>query len=282
MKNKISKLICTWALLFSLQQTAIAGFPIGLGRCLFVPTYTRYQATAYWDKQGLLTNYANNGKYLSSYLGLYGGFGVDRDLDVIFNVNYLSQHYLENGIDAETPLQSTGDFTLGLCYYLNHYDYFKHLSVTGSLIFPTYPAIENTTLLPGYASTGAEIKLGLCGTNTKTLKNTYYDLEAGIRSYFNAGGPTQFFANATLGVPIGEDWKLSGTLNLISSSSGLSNDAIPKTIFVNRDFDYLRGTISLGRRVDRNIWLYGSIFRDFSGSSVGQGHGFSIYAVIKL
>lgn len=281
MKNKLIKSLLTIGLVILMQQDSFAGFPIGNGRWLLVPTYTRYTADSYWDATGISTPYPNNGRFTSNYFGLFGGVGIGRDVDLLFNLPAVSQRFTENGVDAETPLQTTGDLTIGLSYFLNHFDYYKHLSITGSIIVPTYPAIEGTNLLPGYASVGLEAKIGLAGTNTKNLKDTYYDLEAGLRSYFNAGGPTQFFANATLGVPIDDgSWKISGTLNFLTSSSSSNNYS--KTLLINKDFTYLRGSMALGKRLDRNVSLWASIFKDFTGRSIGQGQGFSIFAVIKF
>ncbi len=284
MKNIILKIVFVFALLISMQQNCFAGFPIGQGRWLLVPNYTRYTANSYWGSTGNVANYTNNGAFQSNYLGLYGGFGISRDLDVVFNIPYISQRYTENGLDAEPPLQTTGDVTVGFCYYLNHYDFYKHLSLTGSLIFPTYPAIENTTLLPGFASAGLELKLGLAGTNTTTLKDSYYDLEAGIRSYFNQGGPSQFFMNATLGVPLDDqqDWTMKGTLGGVWSSSSITDNALNPTIYTNKNFNYMRATLAIGKKLDRHLTLWGAIFKDITGKSIGQGSGFSIYAVIKF
>ncbi len=283
MRNRIFKTILTLAIVMCFTQSSYAGFPIGNGRWLLVPTYTRYTADSYWDASGISTPYPNNGRFQSNYFGLFGGVGIGRDLDFLFNIPYVSQRFTQNGIDAQPPLQTTGDITLGLSYFLNHFDYYKHLSITGSLIIPTYPSslATQTDLVPGYASVGLEAKIGLAGTNTKSLKDTYYDLEAGLRSFFNAGGPTQFFANATLGVPIDDgSWKISGTLNFISSSSSAANSTVP--LLINKNFSYLRGSLLLGKRLDRNVSLWASIFKDFTGRSIGQGQGFSIFAVIKF
>lgn len=248
-----------------------------------MPTYTRYTADGYWDKSGVASNFANGGRYQSNYLGLYGGYGIGRDLDLVFNIPYVTQSYLENGVKLE-QLSAVGDVSVGLSYFLNHFDYYKHLSITGSLIFPMYDNVPNTYLLPGFGSAGAEVKMGFAGTNTQKLKDVYYDIEAGVRHYFNAGGPTVLFANATIGVPINEDWKISGTLNAVSASSNGANLVTSPAYnpFINRDFSYFRGTVALGRRLDRNITLWGSVFRDFSGTSIGQGQGFSVFAVIKF
>ena len=280
MKSKIFKQFLVLAFVVSFQQNVFAGFPVGNGRWLLSPTYTKYYANGYWDNTGIYNNFANNGRYESDYFGLFGAIGVGRDVDLVFNIPYVQQRYLESGVVKES-LSSVGDVSVGLSYFLNHFDYFKHLSITGSLIFPMYPSIEQTYLLPGFNSTGGELKMGIAGTNTNQLKDTYYDVEAGVRTYFNAGGPTMFFANATLGVPFNDTWKLSGTLNLLSSNSS-TGYLTPTNIFINRDFSYFRGNLSLGYRINRNMTLWGSIFRDFTGRSIGQGQGFSAFIVFKF
>ncbi|MCX6208507.1 MAG: hypothetical protein NTZ59_03115 [Bacteroidetes bacterium] len=280
MKNILLKIVFVLTLCIVFQQNSFAGFPIGNGRWLLVPTYTRYTASSYWNKSGVTANSGySNDIFVSNYFGLYGGVGIGRDVDFVFNIPYVSNRMVDLGV-SDGPFSSTGDITVGLCYFLNHYDYYKHLSVTGSLIIPGYENYE-TKLLPGFASAGFEGKIGLAGTNTETLKDSYYDLEAGFRSYFNTGGPSQFFINATLGIPLDEDWKVNGKLNFITSSSSIS-DATNLNPALNREFSYLRATIGLGRRIDRNITLWGNIFKDISGRNIGQGSGFSIYAVIKF
>lgn len=280
MKKVILNALLTVALVVFSNQTTYAGFPIGNGRWLLVPTYTKYSADSYWNSTGEIVSFANTGRYESNYLGLYGGVGVGRDLDFVFNIPYVTQRYFENGNLIE-QLSTVGDVTAGLSYFLNHYDYFKHLSITGSIIIPMYPNLQNTYLLPGFSSTGAEVKLGLAGTNTNTLKDTYYDIEAGVRTYFNSNGPTVLFGNATLGVPLNEDWKISGTVNVVSASSN-SGFTTPTNPFINRDFNYVRGNLSISTRLDRNISLWASVFRDFTGRGIGQGSGYSVFALIKF
>lgn len=269
-------------LLLVAAKPVYAGFPIGQGRWLLVPTYTHYSAENYWDANRVLTPAPNGERFTSNYFGLFGGFGIGRDLDLVFNIPYITNTRTQNNAIVE-QFSGLGDVSLGLSYFLNHFDYYKHLSVTASILVPGYSNIPNTFILPGFASIGTEVKLGFCGTNTTNLKNSYYDLEAGIRHYFNTGGPTQFFGNATLGAPLDDNWKISGTLNYVNSTSKLGNSAVPVlNPNLNRDFDFLRGNLSLGYRLNRNMSLWGSIFSDFLGRNIGQGRGLSIYMVIKL
>ena len=281
MKNRIIKIVFVVVLSITMHQTCFAGIPIGIGRVLLVPTYTKYSATNYWNDQGQLK--ALSPSFQSSYFGLYGGFGIGRDMDLVFNIPYVTNRKILNGV-SDPPLATSGDVTVGLSYFLNHYDYYKHLSITGSLIIPTYVGQDLPgDLLPGFASTGAEIKIGLAGTNTTSFKDSYYDIEAGVKNYFNVDAPTILFANATLGVPLGEqqDWKMSGTFNLVNSSCSITKEFSSNPL-INTNFSYLRATLGLGRKIDRHVEIWATIFKDVTGRNIGQGSGFSIYGVFSF
>jgi len=280
-KLKIFSLIVLLLVMF--QQTARAGFPIGKGRWLLVPTYIHYSATGYWDDNRQLQSYTYSGKFTSNYFGLYGGYGINRDLEFVFNVPYVIQTYSSTTIYQQNS--NLGDVMLGLCYYLNHFDYYRHLSITGSLIIPFYS--NDTTTSTAYAKVpigfgvfGIEAKLGYAGTiQGNFLHNCYYDLDAGIRQYFATQGPTQLFFDATFGVPLDQDWKASATLRGVTSSSSSTLSTTNNS--VNTNFDYIRGEIAIGRKVNRNVSFWGSLFTDLRGKDIGKGSGFSIFAVIK-
>lgn len=284
--KKNLKIVFVAAIIMSFANNCFAGYPIGQGRWLLVPTYTRYESSSYWNRNGVSVSPTNpNDNFISNYFGLYGGTGVGRDVDLVFNIPYVNNVSTTSNI-TDGPLNTTGDITVGLAWFLNKYDYYKFLTLTTSIIIPGYNNIQ-TNLLPGFASVGAEVKLGLCGTNTTTLKNSYYDMEVGLRKYFNRGEPTQFFANATMGMPLDEnqDWKITGILNYVNSFSNSTTTSSTTTNlnpFLNRDFSYLRAQTGIGRRITRNITLWATIFKDIAGTNIGQGSGFSIYSVIKF
>jgi hypothetical protein len=279
----ILSLLATQLLLF--QNQAKAGFPIGQGKWLLVPTYNYYSATKYWDAQRVVTPYPKNGRFSSNYLGLYGGYGIKRNLDFIFNVPFIIQTYSDT--DSLKQLSSLGDVNLGLSYYFNSNDYNKHLSLTGSVIIPfaqSYASTSSSSLIAypaiGYHAFGVEAKFGYAGTNTTTLKNVYWDMEVGLRQYFSYLGPTQFFFNATMGVPLNDDWKLFGSMNYVTSHSNATFQSTSDG--VNRDFDYLRFTIGILARLSKNASVGASIFTDVTGRNIGCGSGFSLFAVFKF
>ncbi len=280
---KKSKLIlfCITILLFS--QHVNAGFPIGKGRWMLVPTFNHYVATSYWDDNRTLHNFDNNGRFVSNYLGVYGGYGVNRDWEILFKVPFISNTYTSDSLIE--PNSGIGDVNLGVCYYLSHYDYMRHLSLTGTLIIPFYSnnaAIYKHTLL-GYGAMGLEAKLGYAGTNQKVLKKTFYDLEVGVRQYFATEGPTQLFTNLTFGVPIDESWKATATLRGVTSSSpygNISSNFVAST--VNREYDYLRFEVAAGVKATRSTSVWLSIYTDLMGKHIGKGSGYSIFAVIKF
>ena len=276
-------LFCIVTILF--VQNVNAGFPIGKGRWLLVPTFNHYVATNYWDNNRTLKSFDANGKFVSTYLGVYGGYGINRDWEFIFKVPFLSNTY-----SSDTLLERNsglGDINLGITYYLSHYDYYRHLSITGTLIIPFYSnqaSVYKHTLL-GYGVMGIEGKLGYAGTNQNFLKKTFYDLEVGVRQYFETEGPTQLFTNLTFGVPLDENWKICGTLRGITSSSPYSNNftsssSVPNA--VNLDFDYIRAEIAAGTKVSRSTSIWMSIYTDITGRHVGKGSGYSFFAVIKF
>ncbi|MDE3235077.1 MAG: hypothetical protein KGO81_03905 [Bacteroidota bacterium] len=276
--------ICLFVLVLSCCSfLAKAGFPVGKGHWLLSPTYNYYSASGYWNAQRTYTAYTNNGRFSSNYFGLYGKYGINRNWELVFNVPFAIQTYSETNYLSQTS--SMGDATVGLSYYTNMNDYTKHFSITGSLILPLYqninfaPTGSNvTTPIIGFQSVGGELKLGFAGNAQNTSRSVYYDLEAGVREYFSTLGPTQTFFNATLGVPLDDDWKLFGTLNGVSSNS-TATTAIDN---INRDFGYFRMTAGAGLRVSKTSQLYASVFQDVSGRNIGRGHGFSLFAVIKF
>ena len=282
MKNFKLIFFCVAALL--IVQHAKAGFPIGKGRWLLVPTFNHYVATSYWDDNRDLKDFDKNGKFVSNYFGVYGGYGINRDWELVFKIPFLTNTYSQT--DTLERNSGMGDVNIGICYYLSHYDYYRHLSLTGTLIIPFYsnqPTLFKHTLL-GYGAFGVEGKLSYAGTNQNFLKKTFYDLEFGVRQFFATEGPTQLFTNLTFGVPVDDNWKICGTLRGISSSSPYgnfnSNTVVPNA--VNRDYDYLRVELAAGTKVSRSTSIWGSVYTDVLGRHVGKGTGYSLFAVIKF
>ncbi len=280
---KKSKLIlfCITILLFSQQVNA--GFPIGKGRWLLVPTFNHYVANSYWDDNRSLHNFDNNGRFVSNYFGVYGGYGINRDWEFVFKVPFISNTYTSDVLIE--PNSGIGDVNLGVCYYLSHYDYYRHLSLTGTLIVPFYSndtATYKHTLL-GNGSMGIEAKLGYAGTNQKFLKKTFYDLEVGIRQYFATEGPTQLFTNLTFGVPIDDSWKAAATLRGVTSSSPYGNRNSNFAFSpLNREYDYLRFELAAGVKATRSTSIWLSVYTDIMGKHIGKGSGYSVFAVIKF
>ena len=55
-----------------------------------------------------------------------------------------------------------------------------------------------------------------------------------------------------MGVPINEDWKISGTLNAVSASSGGANNSTTSAAYnpyINKDFSYFRGTLACRQKI---------------------------------
>ena len=131
-------------------------------------------------------------------------------------------------------------------------------------------------------SSGAKAKLGFSGSATGGFRNPYHDIEFGLRQYFANDGPFQVFANVTGGVPVSDDWKISGTISGVNSISN-SLTATTSQVFYNynKSFYYMRLAANAGYVVNENVSIWGGIYTDVSGRSVGKGSGLSISAVIK-
>lgn len=265
------------AMLMVLQ--GFAGFPIGRGKYLLVPSYNLYQAKGFWDRDGNFTNFSNNGRFTSHFFSLYGGFGISDKVDFVATLPYVIQRRQENNFAEQNS--SFGDAMVGLSYLLNSFDYYKFLTFTGSLIVPLYGNNINKLPFTGFQQVGAEAKFGLSGTNRERLRNTYYDVAAGVRQYFSAEGPTQLFLDAIFGVPL-DDWnKLTFSMNGVSSTSS-SNVFNPNNLFLNRQFSYFRLGMGYGRKIDQNYQVFVNIFSDITGRNTGRGSGGSISLVAKL
>ena len=274
--------VCIVALMVA--QQVHAGFPIGKQRWLLVPTFNHYAATSYWDDSRTLKDFNPSARFVSNYFGLYGGYGINRDWEIVFKLPYIANRYVTSGYLEQTS--GIGDVNVGVTYYLNHFDYYRHLSITGTLILPFYSndtTVSKHTLL-GYGTVGLEAKIGYAGTNQNFLKNTFYDLEGGVRQYLSSQGPSQFFTNLTFGVPLDDNWKISGTLRGVISSSPYGNlfNSGYVTPLVNRDFDYLRFEVAAGVKATRSTSIWASLYTDIMGRHIGQGSGYSLFAVIKF
>ena len=280
-KSLLTIAITIAACIFSIN--AKAGFPVGAGHWLLSPGYYYYTATGYWDNNRVYNAYANNGRFTSHYLGLYGAYGINRNWEFVFNVPFVSQTFSQTNVLIQNS--SLGDVTAGFSYYPEMKNLNTHFSITGSIIIPlyqnvTYPGLSGVTApFVGFQSVGAEVKASLAGSPQNFIKNCYYDMSLGARQYFSTYGPTQFFFDGTFGVAVDEDWKIYGNLSTVSSQSNYTSTI---TDGINRDFSYLRLTVGAGYRVNKTLQLFGNIFQDISGRNIGRGHGFGIFAVIKF
>ncbi len=262
-----------------LVNVAKAGFPIGRGKYLIVPSYNLYMAKGYWDANGNYFAYSNNGRFASHYFGLYGGIGIGEKLDFVGNISYVMQRKLETG--STQTNSSLGDASFGLSYLLNTFDYSKFLTVTGSLIVPLYSNDVNKTPYTGFQQVGGEVKFTYSGSNGERYSNTYFDINLGVRQYFSPEGPTQVFGDALLGIPLDEDNKL--TFQLAGTKSTSTQTLFnPNNLFLNRQFNYFRLTAGYGRRISQNHQIFFTLFTDVSGRNTGKGGGGAISLVAEL
>jgi protein XagA len=260
-------------------NTAFAGFPIGKGRGMLVPSYNFYSARGYWDRSRNYVEFPNNGRFTSHYFSVFGGFGISRKLDFVFNVPLVGQVRTENNLIKSN--WGLGDVSLGLSYFFTEMDAQNHISLTGSLIVPLYQ--NGTEPFIGFQKFGSEVKLGFSGSANRWTRNPYYDAELGFRQFFDRHGPTQIFFNITGGVPVSEKVKISGTIGGFNSQSSDPNQLFnANNLFANKQFDFLRATAAVGYSITANTAIWANIFTDITGSNIGRGSGFALFAVIKF
>lgn len=260
-------------------NNSYAGFPIGRGKYLLVPSYNLYMAKGYWDGNGNYFAYSNAGRFTSHFFGLYGGIGIGERLDFVGNVSYVIQRKQETGLLQSNA--SLGDATFGLSYLLNTFDYTKFLTVTGSIIVPLYSNFANKVPFTGFQQVGGEVKLSYSGSNGERFSNTYFDINLGIRQFFSPEGPTQIFGDALLGIPLDQDNKLTFQLSTIKSTSS-QTVFNPNNLFLNRQFSFFRITAGYGRRIGQHHQIFFNIFTDVSGRNTGKGTGGAVSIVAEL
>lgn len=278
MKKVILLLVAT----ISFVQFSWAGFPIGYGRWMLVPGYNYYNAKGYWDKYSNYSAYPA-GSFSSHYFSLYGGYGLSRNVNFMFNLPVVIQDDNNTSNTNKTYLTGgLGDAMIGLSYYFNDFDALNHVSLTGSLIIPLYSNRGKPYPNIGYQAAGAEVKLGFSGSATGGFRNPYYDIEFGVRQYFATDGPTQIFGSATGGVPLDDYWKISGTISGVNSFSAAATSTTQVFYNYNKSFDYVRAAFNIGRTINENTSIWGGLYADVYGTSVGRGSGISISAVFKF
>ena len=273
------KKIITIVFLAIISSTVYAGFPIGRGKHLIVPSYNLYTAKGFWDKDGNYFDYANNGRFASHYFGVYGGIGIGDKLDLIGNINYTLQTKRETNLLQSNA--SLGDATVGLQYLLNSFDYYKFLTVSGSLIIPLYTNTAGKEPYTGFQQVGGEIKMSFASTNRESLKNTYYDISGGLRQYFSPEGPTQLFLDALFGIPLNDKNKITFSVNGVNSTSS-STAFNPDNLNLNRSFSYFRIGAGFGAKISQYNQIFFNLFSDIFGKNTGKGSGGSIQLVARL
>ncbi len=177
---------------------------------------------------------------------------------------------------------SLGDAKVGLQYLLNSFDYYKFLTVTGSLIIPLYTNTAGKEPYTGFQQVGGEIKMSFASTNRERMQNTYYDVSGGLRQYFSPEGPTQLFVDALFGIPLNDKNKITFSMNGVNSTSSSTALFNPDNLNLNRAFSYFRLGAGFGTKISQHNQLFFNIFSDIFGRNTGKGSGGSIQLVAKL
>ncbi|MDT3403175.1 hypothetical protein [Mucilaginibacter terrae] len=276
--KKLYLLTLLTALLIGNTTQVFAGWPIGKYRHIFTPSLTFYSSKNYWDKNGKKVITPAGTSFNAVTLGLYGGVGLSRRLDLLASVAYSVQSSKFGGLTQATP-SGLGDASLGLSYNLAAFKYKRFLSVQGTVIAPLY-TVARTGNTMGYGVLGAEGKLMYSG---ELSSKAYFNVEGAYRHYFDEKGPNQVLGSITIGTALDDRKKNQLTFDVGGLRSYSSNENLisvnPNLVY---DGYYVKGGVSYGHKFTNKFSVFGSGFYTFAGRNAPQGYGGAVFAVFKF
>ncbi|MVN90230.1 hypothetical protein [Mucilaginibacter aquatilis] len=259
-------------------QYVYAGWPIGKYRHIFTPSLTYYSSKNYWDKNGKKVITPAGTSFNALTIGLYGGVGISRRLDLLASVAYALQSSKFGGITQATPT-GFGDATLGFSYNIAAFKYKRFLSVQGTVIAPLY-TVERAGNTLGYGVLGGEGKLMYSG---EISSKAYFNIEGGYRRYFDDKGPNQILGSITIGTALDDRKKNQLTFDVGGLKSYSNNENL---ISVNPNLVYngyyVKGGVSYGHKFTNKFSVFGNAFYTFAGQNAPQGYGGTVFTVFKF
>lgn len=264
--NPLLKYVLTTASAVLLSYSSFAGgFPVRQGRLILSPSVSYFFANKEWDSVGVKKSFPNNGKFQSIEFSLAAEYGISRRWAAVALVPYVINTFQQTGFKSTT----TGftDAETGLKYYLANINYQYYFSLQGTAITPMY---TNKNL--GYGAEGAEFKVAFAGSGEMGSKNFYFNVEDGIRRYFDASGPLQDRYTATFGLTLDRNFK-----NQLSVAFGgfytyssykyfnLTNPSATK------NFTFNQVSLSYGHSFNHDISIFLTAGQFITGRNTGDG-----------
>lgn len=264
----------TLVLLFFSIHT-FADWPIGKKRALINLSYNYYTVNKYYNGAGLKTNFTQGDVFTAQSIGLGWIYGLGRYVNLIVNVPLVYQSAIIEG--SQLAKAGAGDAQMGLSFHLPSKTLKSFFTLKALAITPLYNNYQKPYL--GYGSNG--LLLGT-GYSFGLAPKTFCALEATYTRYFadDGTGPDQIGYNATVGTQTGNYvYWIASFGGMISKST---NKAFSSNLGFNKDFDYGKTTLAIGKRITRTTTMYLQGFYFPFGHNAGEGKGGSLSIAVKI
>jgi len=264
-------------LLFSNMQAQAGGRPVGKKRLFIIATSSYFFNDQYWDENGKVTSYDNNGKYSTFSLSLSAEYGFSRRVSLIASLPY-SVNFFKNSVNS-TTVGSLGDASIGMSYYIANIAYRTYFSVQTNFLFPVY---HNTdSLNHGYGDVGANVQFLASGDFKIGEKSFSFSGTVGASQYIGDLAPLQLSFSGTLGFTITKKDQVSLTETTASSFSP-SKAFDPTSPVPAKDFTYSEITATIAHNISRNKSFFLSGTRFIVGKNTGIGNTLSLGYAYKF
>lgn len=264
-------------MLFSIAQTYAGGRPVGKKRLLLIATSAYFFNDQYWDENGAVQSYANNGKYATFNLTLTAEYGFSRRLALLTSLPYYANYF--NSTASSTTTSSLGDASVGVSYYIANIAYRTYFSVQSNFLFPVYNNTGSTNY--GYGEIGANAKFLASGDFKIGEKPFSYTASVGGTQYFGNQAPLQLSFSGTLGFNITKNNELS-FIETTTSSFSSSKTFNPTSAVPAKDFTYSEVTVTFAHNISRNKSIFFSGTRFVAGNNTGVGNRVSLGYAYKF
>jgi hypothetical protein len=264
-------------LLSSSQQAYAGGRPVGKKRLFIIANASYFFNDKFWDQNGDVQPYADNGKYSTFSLSVSAEYGFSRRVSLLATLPY-SDSFFNNSLSSFNS-NSLGDASVGVSYYIANIAYRTYFSVQANLLFPVYrnTASQNH----GYGYVGANTQFIASGDFKAFEKPFAFSLVLGASQYYGDLAPLQLNFAGTLGFSISKNNQLSITGTQASSFSP-SKAFDPTSPVPAKDFTYTEVTATLSHNISRNKSIFFSGTRFLIGKNTGIGNTISVGYAYKF
>jgi hypothetical protein len=275
MRLKIYLLLVALTTLSGFNQNVYAdGFPIRPGRLLVSASYNYFYADQLWDQSGNKGSFPYGGSFTAQSINLYGEFGLSRKFTIVTSIPYV---FLQSKNSLATnSTNGFGDAETGLRYYLFNIGYRYYFSLQAGVTTPLY---SNTVL--GYNQLGGELKLAVAGTGKLFGNYYYFNLENGVRQFFDSNGPIQDRYTGVFGLGLDKHGVNQLTFGVSGIYSASNFKGFSQNLFINRDYRFTQASIGYGHTFNKiTLMLNGNKF--ITGRNTGDGYGGGLSLIYKV